>query len=76
MAGSLGPRPPAINAPAWTRLLALAKSRSDVGIGDTIERLLNYIGGKAFKRLHHRYFGKQCGCNSRRYALNRRYPYR
>lgn len=42
-----------------------------VRLGDRIDRLLSHIGGRQFKRLYRRLFGRDCGCDGRRRWLNR-----
>jgi hypothetical protein len=60
--------------PWWARLLRRLRSRSDRGIGDTLERLLSCVGGRYYKRAW-KAAGKPCRCGRRQNKLNYRYPY-
>jgi len=44
----------------------MAKSR---GLGDTVEKVIKVTGLKKFKK-------KGCGCEKRKQALNKAFPYR
>lgn len=74
------PRVPA----AWPKLakaIAMFRTPTDTGLGDTIANNLNRIpafkgmgAGDAFKKVLHA-MGIECGCDSRQRFLNERYPY-
>lgn len=60
--------------PLIVRLLALRKREGEAGLGDTVHRLAEALGGVWMTRMLHR-IGVECGCQARREALNARYPY-
>lgn len=45
------------------------------GIGDTIEKITTATGIKKVVETVAKATGKECGCNKRRDALNRAFPY-
>ena len=74
------PKPP-LDASKWpllARWIARHKQSGEIGIGDTLERLLRGVGGAAFKRITKR-LRIECGCgdsnSGRQGALNRAFPY-
>lgn len=73
-AAPVGPVKPARWPWCW-RLLALLRTKADRGVGDTVARLLGYVGGERLKRWHRRLTKKDCGCQGRQGRLNRLYPY-
>lgn len=56
---------------AWVRWFA---TDTDCGVGDTLERLLARVGGRAIKAQLER-LGINCGCQDRIQWLNTRFPY-
>jgi hypothetical protein len=56
------------------RALKLMAKPEDVGIGDTIARVIGPIGGDAYKAWFKETFGKTCGCTERQDALNVMFP--
>lgn len=62
--------------PLVVRAIAKLSSKTDAGVGDTIQRHLERFGADAMKRLYTRITGHDCGCDSRRARLNGLYPYR
>ena len=61
--------------PWYWRLLSLLRTRADRGVGDTVARLLRYLGGERLKRWWKRRTKADCGCAGRQGRLNRLYPY-
>ena len=59
--------------PKWVKWVSKYKTSEDIGVGDTIERLLGKWGQR-FKKTMQR-FGIDCGCADRRDTFNRFYPY-
>jgi len=57
-----------INWIAWMR------RPGEIGVGDTLERLLANVGGRKIKQALER-LGKDCGCPGRQAWLNKRFPY-
>lgn len=55
----------------WVKMF---RKPEDTGVGDTVERLLAKVGGKAIEKSLKR-LGINCGCKSRQKWLNQRYPY-
>jgi hypothetical protein len=60
--------------PAWARALRSISIESDLGIGDTIARVIGPVGGDAFKAWRIS-IGKPCACKLRQERLNARFPY-
>jgi hypothetical protein len=58
--------------PLWAKILRLLSSKTDLGIGSTIERLLRLAGVKTVKEK----LKVKCRCADRRNALNARFPLR
>tara|TARA_Y100001963_G_scaffold150851_1_gene232682 strand:+ start:155 stop:313 length:159 start_codon:yes stop_codon:yes gene_type:complete len=47
------------------------------GLGDSIEKFTKYTGIKSFVQMVNRSRGvKDCGCNKRKQALNKAFPYK
>ncbi len=47
------------------------------GLGDTIEKFTTFTGIKSFAQMTARAAGKKdCGCNKRKEALNKMFPYK
>lgn len=69
---------PVAEWPALIRWIARHEQPGEIGVGDTLERLLRNKGGAAFKSITAR-LGIDCGCgdstSGRQGALNRRFPY-
>jgi hypothetical protein len=61
--------------PIWAAALAFFKSEKDIGVGDTVERIIGKTNSVAFKAWHLKTFGKSCGCGSRKTAWNAKFPY-
>ena len=49
--------------------------RPAAGLGDTLARCLDPIGGAAYKKWYLATFGKPCGCTERQEHLNQLFPY-
>jgi len=62
--------------PWWFFIIRTVKSNRDIGVGDTIDRLLAIVGGRHYKSLYERVFGKGCGCKRRQTRLNAMFPYK
>ena len=61
--------------PIWAKAVALGKTDSDAGVGDTVERLIGKENSEAFKAFYKKTFGKVCGCNGRKNEWNAKYKY-
>jgi hypothetical protein len=47
------------------------------GLGDTIEKITKITGIKTLLELGNKHMGKKgCGCNKRKQALNKKFPYK
>jgi hypothetical protein len=57
------------------RTLKLLRAPEDVGVGDTLARIVGPIGGDAYKKWYLETFGKSCGCTERQQTLNELFPY-
>lgn len=57
------------------RTIKLLKQPEDVGVGDTLARVIGPIGGEAYKTWFLDTFGKSCGCTERQEQLNTVFPY-
>jgi hypothetical protein len=60
--------------PRLVRLVAVYRIPSDIGAGDTLERLLAKAGGRKFKHLM-LLMRLPCGCDDRQAWLNKKWPY-
>jgi len=60
--------------PLLIRGIARQRIESDIGVGDTVHRILSHMGGNQFEWAMER-LGIDCGCKSGREWLNRAYPY-
>lgn len=60
--------------PAWARWVAGWRLGAELGVGDTLDRLLVGVGGAIFKRTLLA-MDIDCGCCDRRKRLNARFPY-
>ncbi|MGC4033701.1 MAG: hypothetical protein QM754_18605 [Tepidisphaeraceae bacterium] len=67
---------PLHQARAFGQQSAPVEPQGDRGLGDTIARVLDPIGGAAFKRAFKAVTGKDCGCGKRQAALNKLVPYK
>lgn len=61
--------------PILAKTLARMEADGDRGLGDVVERLAAKVGGESFKTWYKRLTGRECGCNSRREALNALFPF-
>jgi hypothetical protein len=66
---------PVSSWPFLARRLANLRDPSDRGLGDTVARHIDRLGGEWLKRFYKRLTGGDCGCADRKAALNRRFPY-
>lgn len=57
--------------PAWAKALAKLRADGDVGVGDTVHRLV--MGDQVEAML--RTLGVKCGCTDRRKWMNERFEY-
>lgn len=55
----------------WIRWL---RQPGEIGVGDTVERLLANVGGRKLKQKLEQ-LGMNCGCPGRQSWLNRKFPY-
>ena len=46
------------------------------GLGDTIEKITKATGIKKVDNKVNKITGKDCGCNKRKEALNKKFPYK
>lgn len=61
--------------PLWARAIRRLRSAPDRGVGDTLSRLLRYMGGDVFKRWRADTLRRPCRCAERQAKLNRQFPY-
>jgi hypothetical protein len=61
--------------PFAARVIAKLATAEDKGVGDTIARVIDPLGGKLFKRWYKRITGHDCGCEDAQARLNMAYPY-
>ena len=62
--------------PLWAKGLALVSTDADIGIGDTVRRLIGDFASDAFKAWHKATFGRSCDCSARQAKWNAQYPLR
>ena len=71
------PEKPKVRPRPWPRLatfIARRRKPGEVGVGDTLARLIDGVGGALYKRVMAK-LHIECGCVARQQALNRQYPY-
>lgn len=61
--------------PLLVKMAAMGKADVDMGVGDTIARIVGPAGGDLFKAKFKELTGRDCGCADRQLALNQMYPY-
>jgi hypothetical protein len=61
--------------PLFARAMRFFREPEDIGVGDTIARIIGPNRSHAFKEFYRKTFGKDCGCGNRQQRLNRLYPY-
>lgn len=61
--------------PEWAKAMALLKQDGEIGVGDTVERIIGPAVGGKFKRWYKEKFGKSCGCERRKAEWNQKYRY-
>jgi len=61
--------------PLWALAIALLKQDGEIGVGDTLERIIGPANSAAFKAWHMATFKKSCGCSERKAVWNQRYKY-
>lgn len=61
--------------PLVARVIASRAVAGEIGVGDTLARLLGVAGGKVFKRWYQKITGVPCGCKNRQERLNTLFPY-
>lgn len=68
------PLPPEL-WPKWAKALALLARAEDVGVGDTVFRVIGAANSAAFKAWYLAAFGQSCGCAERQAEWNAKYAY-
>jgi len=68
------PTPPA-QWPLILSPLVMLRNDTDKGVGDTLARLLDKLGGKTLAQWYTAITGQDCGCTDRQARLNVLYPY-
>jgi len=61
--------------PLVVRGIARRRIGTDLGVGDTVERIIKRFGGDGFKWIMKR-LGIECGCEDRKSLLNKLFPYK
>jgi len=60
--------------PLWAKLLRLMAKKTDRGLGDTLNRLLIFVGGNHYKNWHLMRGGTPSQCTARQTHLNGQFP--
>jgi hypothetical protein len=60
--------------PLWAKALSKLSKPQDVGIGDTVKRLIGDETSETFKRWYKSVFNADCGCTGRQARWNIEYP--
>lgn len=60
--------------PLWARVMSRYRHTDDIGVGDTVKRVANRLGGEGLKWLSAK-LGIPCGCTERQTRWNATYPY-
>jgi hypothetical protein len=61
--------------PIWATAISFFKSGSDIGVGDTAERIIGATNSEEFQLWYKKTFGKSCGCSYRKVLWNTKFPY-
>lgn len=61
--------------PPWIKLIKSQAVKGEIGVGDTMERLIKSIGLDKFAQLYTYILKKNCGCKNRKDYYNKEYPY-
>ena len=56
------------------RVMSKKKADGEVGVGDTVKRILG-VAGEIYKVWFYAVFGSKCGCTNRQAWLNQQFPY-
>jgi hypothetical protein len=74
--GPIAPQPDRSEQwPLWARTIAKFRQSGEVGIGDTIKRVIGNDSSESFKAWYKTTFGRSCGCCERAAQMNARYRY-
>lgn len=60
--------------PQWCHLVKRFRKPADAGVGDTVKRIADKLGGELFKSAS-KSLGMPCGCVERQERWNKLYPY-
>lgn len=61
--------------PAWAKTIALLSRAGDLGVGDTVARVIGPHTSQTFQTWHLALFQRPCGCARRRAEWNAQFPY-
>lgn len=61
--------------PLWIKIASTQKQDGEIGVGDTIERIIKTTGLDSVAKGYEKVTGKSCGCSDRKKWLNTKYPY-
>lgn len=61
--------------PLLVRAVARLRQPGEIGIGDTLTRIIEGVEGDTLAAWYERVTGQDCGCSDRRERLNARFPY-
>ena len=74
--GPTGPAPDRSEQwPLWARTIAKFRQSGEVGIGDTIKRVIGNDTSEGFKTWYKQTFNRSCGCCQRQGEMNSKYRY-
>lgn len=62
--------------PLWARALSKFRKEGELGVGDTIKRVIGNDNSEAFKKWYKDTTGRDCGCCGRHNNLNQQFKYR
>lgn len=72
---STGARSDPSKWPMLVRAIAAYREPSDMGVGDTLERLFGHLGADVLAKWFTRLTGRDCGCSNRKADANTKYRY-
>jgi hypothetical protein len=61
--------------PLWARTIGAFRKEGEVGVGDTVKRVIGNQNSEAFKAWYKKTFNRDCGCCGRQTNLNNQYRY-
>ena len=62
--------------PKWALAVSKLKKECEMGVGDTVERIIGPTASAMYQNWYKSLFKKPCGCGGRKTRWNKLYPYK